>query len=60
VPKDEALGFLTGIAGGVLGYMGAAHLLPEARTEHPSRGTGVLFAVTLVVSAVGLMTFPGG
>jgi zinc transporter ZupT len=60
VPKDEALGFLTGIAGGVLAYVGAAHLLPEARTEHPSRGTGVLFAVTLVVSAVGLMTFPGG
>jgi zinc transporter ZupT len=60
VPGDQALGFLTGVAGGVLAYIGAAHLLPEAQTEHPSRGTGVLFASTLVVTAAGLMAVPGG
>jgi zinc transporter ZupT len=59
-PGDEVLGFLTGIAGGVLAYVGAAHLLPEAQAEHPSKGIGVLFAVTLVVTAVGLMAVPGG
>jgi zinc transporter ZupT len=57
---DEVLGFLTGIAGGVLAYVGAAHLLPEAQAEHPSKGIGVLFAVTLIVTAVGLMAVPGG
>ena len=60
VPGDEALGFLTGIAGGVLAYVGAAHLLPEAQAEHPSKGIGVIFAVTLVVTAAGLMAVPGG
>ena len=60
VPGDEALGFLTGIAGGVLAYVGAAHLLPEAQAEHPSRGIGVLFAATLVLTAAGLMAVPGG
>jgi zinc transporter ZupT len=60
VPGDQALGFLTGVAGGVLAYVGAAHLLPEAQGEHPSRGIGVLFAVTLVITAVGLMVIPHG
>jgi zinc transporter ZupT len=60
VPGDQALGFLTGIAGGVLAYMGAAHLLPEAQAEHPSRAVGVLFAATLVITAIGLMVIPGG
>jgi zinc transporter ZupT len=60
VPGDRALGFLTGVAGGVLAYVGAAHLLPEAQSEHPSRGIGVLFAVTLVITAVGLMLIPHG
>jgi zinc transporter, ZIP family len=60
VPGDEALGLLTGVAGGALAYIGAAHLLPEAQTEHPSRGTGVLFAATLVVTATGLILVPGG
>ena len=60
VPGDQALGFLTGTAGGVLAYMGAAHLLPEARAEHHSRGIGILFALTLVGTAVGLMAVPGG
>jgi zinc transporter, ZIP family len=60
VPGHHALGFLTGIAGGVLAYMGAAHLLPEAQAEHPSKGVGALFAATLVITAVGLMLVPGG
>ena len=60
VPGDQVLGFLTGTAGGVLAYMGAAHLLPEARAEHHSRGIGMLFALTLVGTAVGLMAVPGG
>jgi zinc transporter ZupT len=60
VPGSGALGFLTGVAGGVLAYVGAAHLLPEAQAEHPSKGTGVLFAVTLVVTAAGLVAVPGG
>jgi hypothetical protein len=55
-PTDAALGLLTGIAGGVLAYIGAAHLLPEAQAESPSTVTGVLFAVTLVLTTVGLMT----
>ena len=60
VPGDQALGLLTGTAGGVLAYIGSAHLLPEAQAEHPSRGTGILFAVTLVITAIGLMAVPGG
>lgn len=36
-PGEEALGFLSGIAGGILAYIGAAHLLPEAQAEYPSR-----------------------
>jgi zinc transporter ZupT len=60
VPGDGALGLLTGIAGGVLAYIGAAHLLPEAQAEHPTRGIGVLFAATLVITAVGLMAIPHG
>jgi zinc transporter, ZIP family len=60
VPSDRALGFLTGVAGGVLAYIGAAHLLPEAQAEHPSQGVGVVFAATLVVTALGLLAVPGG
>ncbi|MCA1687315.1 MAG: ZIP family metal transporter, partial [Actinobacteria bacterium] len=60
VPGDPALGFLTGIAGGVLAYLGSAHLLPEAQAEHPSRGVGVFFSATLVITAIGLMAVPHG
>jgi ZIP family zinc transporter len=60
VPGDQALGFLTGVAGGVLAYIGSAHLLPEAQAEHPSRSIGILFAATLVITAIGLMAVPGG
>jgi zinc transporter ZupT len=59
VPGDQALGFLIGVAGGVLTYMGAAHLLPEAQTIDSSRVTSAVFAVTLIGTAVGLMTFLG-
>ena len=59
VPSDQALGSLTGVAGGVLAYIGATHLLPEAQAEHPSKVTGVLFAATLVLTAIGLMTVLG-
>jgi hypothetical protein len=59
VPGGEAVGVLTGVAGGVLAYVGAAHLLPEAQAEHASKGIGVFFALTLVVSAAGLMAVPG-
>ena len=60
VPSDQALGFLTGVAGGVLAYIGSSHLLPEAQAEHPSRGIGILFAATLVITAIGLVAVPGG
>ena len=40
----------------VLAYIGAAHLLPEAQAERPSRITGVIFAATLVLTSAGLMT----
>jgi zinc transporter ZupT len=59
-PTDAALGLLTGIAGGVLAYVGAAHLIPEAQAERPSRATGVVFAATLVLTTVALMTVVGG
>jgi zinc transporter ZupT len=59
VPGEAALGFMTGVAGGVLAYIGSAHLLPEAQAEHPSRGVGILFAATLVITAIGLMAVAG-
>ena len=55
-PGDGTLGLLTGGAGGVLAYVGAAHLLPEARAEHRGRGTGVLFLATLLATTVALLT----
>ncbi len=59
VPGDQALGFLIGVAGGVLAYMGAAHLLPEAQAINPSRITSAVFAATLIGTTAGLMTFLG-
>ena len=59
VPGDGgALGLLTGVAGGVLAYIGAAHLLPEAQSEHTDRSAGLLFVATLVVTAAGLIALP--
>ena len=60
VPGDSVLGLLTGIAGGVLAYISAAHLLPEAQGEHTSRAAGILFVATLVVTAAGLIALPHG
>ena len=59
VPGEGTLGLLTGIAGGVLAYAGAAHLLPEAQAEHPSRITAGLFAATLIITTICLMTILG-
>jgi ZIP family zinc transporter len=59
VPGAGTLGFLTGVAGGVLAYVGAAHLLPEAQAEQASRGIGVFFAATLVVTASALVALHG-
>jgi zinc transporter, ZIP family len=59
-PTDAAIGLLIGLAGGVLAYVGAAHLLPEAQAERPSRITAVLFAATLVVTTIALTTVLGG
>jgi zinc transporter ZupT len=56
---DEILGFLTGVAGGVLAYIGSAHLLPEAQAEHSSKTVGILFAATFVITAAGLMFVHG-
>ena len=58
-PGEGALGLLTGVAGGVLAYAGAAHLLPEAQAEQPSRVTAGLFAATLIITTVCLMTVLG-
>jgi zinc transporter ZupT len=59
-PGEGALGLLSGIAGGVLAYIGAAHLLPEAQAEHTNRFAGVVFVATLVVTAAGLIVLPYG
>jgi len=60
VPGEGALGLLTGVAGGVLAYIGAAHLLPEAQAEHTDRSAGILFVATLIVVSAGLIAFPHG
>lgn len=53
---DGTLGLLTGIAGGVLAYVGAAHLLPEARREHPDTASGVALVASLLITTVLLLT----
>jgi zinc transporter ZupT len=54
-PGEGTLGLLTGVAGGVLAYIGAAHLLPEAQAEQTDRVAGILFVATLVLTAAGLI-----
>jgi zinc transporter ZupT len=56
VPGDHTLGFLIGVAGGVLAYMGAAHLLPEAQATKPSRTTSAVFVLALIGTTAGFMT----
>jgi zinc transporter ZupT len=58
-PNDQYLGVLTAVAGGVLAYMGAAHLLPEVQAERPSRTAGVVFVATLVMTTAALFTVLG-
>lgn len=55
-PGDETLGALVGFVAGVLTYMGASHLLPEAQREHPSRLPGAVFVVTLTGMTLILLT----
>jgi zinc transporter ZupT len=57
-PGEGALGLLTGLAGGVLAYIGAAHLLPEAQAEHTNRLAGIMFVATLVIATAGLIVLP--
>jgi zinc transporter ZupT len=54
-PGEGTLGLLTGVAGGVIAYIGAAHLLPEAQAEDTTRSAGILFVATLVLTAAGLI-----
>jgi zinc and cadmium transporter len=56
LPNLNAVGILTGIAAGVLTYMGATHLLPEAQAEHPRPAVGITFIATLAIM-VGLLFF---
>lgn len=56
VPGSGTLGFLTGTAGGVLAYVGAAHLLPEAQSEHPDKISGIALVSALLVTTVLLLT----
>jgi zinc transporter ZupT len=59
-PRESALGLLSGVAGGVLAYIGAAHLLPEAQAEDTNRWAGIMFVATFVVVSVGLIALPHG
>jgi phage shock protein PspC (stress-responsive transcriptional regulator) len=45
------------VAGGVLAYIGAAHLLPEAQAEDANKLAGIMFVVTFVITAAGLIAF---
>lgn len=56
-PSDRALGLLVGTAGGLLTYMAAAHLLPEAQREHRSRLPAIGFVATLALATL-LLTAP--
>lgn len=59
VPDEQGLGVLTGAAGGVLAYMGAAHLLPETQAGNAGKLAGLLFAGTLVATTLILTTVLG-
>ena len=49
---------MTGAAGGMLAYIGAAHLLPEAQAEDTNRSAGIMFVATFVITAAGLIALP--
>jgi len=58
-PSEGSLGVLLGVAGGVLAYVSASHLLPEVQSQRPNRASGLVFFVMLVLTTVGLFTFMG-
>ncbi len=58
-PSEGSLGLLLGVAGGVLAYVSAAHLLPEVHTERPNRASGLVFFAVLILTILGLFTFLG-
>lgn len=51
---SRAAGVLLGVSAGVLTYMSAAHLLPEAHREHPGVVPGMVFLGSLVTTIVAL------
>lgn len=63
IPGDQALGVLTGVAAGVMAYLAAGHLLPEAQADRPAGtaalGTPLLFVAALAVTTLGLFTVLG-
>jgi zinc and cadmium transporter len=59
-PSEGSLGLLLGVAGGVLAYVSAAHLLPEVQAERPNRASGLVFTVALALTTIGLFTLLGG
>jgi zinc transporter ZupT len=58
-PSEGSLGLLLGVAGGVLAYVSASHLLPEVQAERPRRASGLVFVLALVLTTVALFTFMG-
>jgi zinc transporter ZupT len=58
-PGEEAIGLMSGAAGGVLCCLGAVHLLPETR-ERGGRGAVVVFAVSLLGTIMLLLTVLSG
>jgi zinc transporter ZupT len=58
-PSEGSLGVLLGVAGGVLAYVSASHLLPEVQSQRPNKASGLVFFVMLVLTTVGLFTFMG-
>jgi zinc transporter ZupT len=58
-PSGGSLGLLLGVAGGVLAYVSAAHLLPEVQSGRPNRASSLVFFVVLVLTTVGLFTILG-
>jgi zinc transporter ZupT len=58
-PSEGSLGLLLAVAGGVLAYVSAAHLLPEVQAERPNRLSGLVFFVALILTTAGLFTVLG-
>ena len=54
---EQFSGVLLSIAGGSLAYVATTHLLPEAQAEHPSRATGIVFVLALLVMVAALTLY---